>query len=88
MRQLCVHGFSWTLSRGALAEAGDLLDPLERGVIGRERIEGELADLVSGRVKGRRIAEEIILFKSVGSAIEDFAAAQMIVAAAKRPLTN
>lgn len=73
---------------GALAEAGDLLDPLERGVIGRERIEGELADLVSGRVKGRRMADEIILFKSVGSAIEDLAAAQMIVAAAQRPLTN
>lgn len=66
---------------GALAEAGDLLQPLERGLIGRERIEGELADLVSGRTTGRRQADEIILFKSVGTAIEDLAAAKLIVAA-------
>ena len=66
---------------GALAEAGDLLQPLERGLIGRERIEGELSDLVSGRATGRRAADEIILFKSVGSAIEDLAAAKLIVAA-------
>jgi ornithine cyclodeaminase/alanine dehydrogenase-like protein (mu-crystallin family) len=64
---------------GALSEAGDLLDPLRRGVIDRSRIEGELADLVCGRVSGRRDAAEIILFKSVGTAIEDLAAAQLIV---------
>lgn len=68
---------------GALAEAGDLLDPLQRGVISRERIEGELADLVSGRVAGRRDDQEVVLFKSVGSAIEDLAAARMIVAAGR-----
>jgi ornithine cyclodeaminase len=67
----------------ALAEAGDLLQPLERGVIARERIEGELSDLVSGRVTGRQGAQEIILFKSVGTAIEDLAAAKLIVAAAE-----
>lgn len=66
---------------GALAEAGDLLQPLERGLIGRDRIEGELSDLVSGRATGRRAADEIILFKSVGTAIEDLAAAKLIVAA-------
>lgn len=65
---------------GALTEAGDLLDPIGRGVISREQIEGELADLVSGRVTGRRSADEITLFKSVGSAIEDFAAAQLLMA--------
>lgn len=67
---------------GALAEAGDLLDPLGRGVIDRSRIEGELADLVCGRATGRIGGDEIILFKSVGTAIEDLAAAQMIIAAA------
>ena len=66
---------------GALAEAGDLLDPLARGVLSRERIEGELADLVRGRVAGRTAADELTLFKSVGTAIEDLAAAQMILAA-------
>ena len=69
--------------QGALEEAGDVLDPLRRGVITRDRIEGELADLVCGRVRGRTSEEEITLFKSVGAAIEDLAAARMIVAAAQ-----
>lgn len=73
---------------GALAEAGDLLQPLARGLIGRDRIEGELADLVSGRATGRRGADEVILFKSVGTAIEDLAAAKLIVAAAGEPATG
>jgi ornithine cyclodeaminase len=64
---------------GALAEAGDLIDPLARGVIDRKRIEGELADLVSGQVAGRNSDDEITLFKSVGTAIEDLAAAQLVV---------
>ena len=68
---------------GALAEAGDLIQPLERGLIARDRIEGELADLVSGRALGRRGADEIILFKSVGTAIEDLAAAKLIMGAAE-----
>lgn len=69
-------------ARGALAEAGDLLGPLERGVIRREHIEGELADFVSGRVAGRRGNSDIILFKSVGTAIEHLATARLIVATA------
>ena len=64
---------------GALAEAGDLLDPIARGVIGRERVEAELADLVRGRVAGRQTVEEITLFKSVGTALEDLAAAWLLL---------
>jgi alanine dehydrogenase len=67
---------------GAFAEAGDILDPLQRGVISRDSILGELSDLVRGRSQGRTGPEEITLFKSVGTAIEDLSAAQMIVAAA------
>jgi alanine dehydrogenase len=66
---------------GAFAEAGDILDPLGRGVIDKDRILGDLADLVHGRSRGRTHPEEITLFKSVGTAIEDLAAAQLIVAA-------
>lgn len=69
---------------GALAEAGDLLDPLARGIIDRQLIEGELADLVCGRATGRISGEEIISFKSVGTAIEDLAASRLIVAASAR----
>jgi alanine dehydrogenase len=67
---------------GALSEAGDLLIPLSRGVIDRGQIEGELADLARGRIRGRTARDEITVFKSVGTAIEDLAAAKMIVAAA------
>ena len=67
---------------GALSEAGDVIDPLTRAVIDRQRIEGELADLVHGRVLGRRTAEEIILFKSVGAALEDLALSRLLVSLA------
>lgn len=65
---------------GAATEAGDLLDPIARGILHRDRIEGELADLVRGRVAGRTHADELTLFKSVGTALEDLAAAKLIVA--------
>jgi ornithine cyclodeaminase len=60
---------------GAFGEAGDLLQPMAAGVIGREAIVGELADLEHRRVEGRRSADEITYFKSVGASIEDLAAA-------------
>lgn len=67
---------------GALHEGGDVAEPILRGLIDRSRIEGQLEDLVSGRVQGRSTDDEITMFKSVGSAIEDLATARMLVAAA------
>jgi ornithine cyclodeaminase/alanine dehydrogenase-like protein (mu-crystallin family) len=63
---------------GALKEAGDIVDPLKRGVILETDIRGDLFDLCRGRVKGRESGDEITLFKSVGTAIEDFATAMLI----------
>lgn len=63
---------------GALAEAGDLVSPLERGVIARTQIEAELAELIRGEKPGRRSDDEITLFKSVGTALEDLAAAELV----------
>jgi ornithine cyclodeaminase/alanine dehydrogenase-like protein (mu-crystallin family) len=60
---------------GAYAEAGDIVKPLNAGVIGKEAIVGDLFDLARGTVGGRKTAEEITFFKSVGAAIEDLAAA-------------
>ncbi|MGB7601137.1 MAG: hypothetical protein WBM24_12580 [Candidatus Sulfotelmatobacter sp.] len=65
---------------GALAEAGDIVDPLRRGVIRREQIEGDLAGLARGRVRGRSKDDEITLFKSVGCAMQDLVAAKLILA--------
>jgi ornithine cyclodeaminase len=61
----------------ALAEAGDLIDPIARGVLRREDIAGSLFSLCRGETPGRRSDAEITLFKSVGSALEDLAAAAL-----------
>jgi alanine dehydrogenase len=63
---------------GALKEAGDIVDPLRRKVIREQDIQGDLFDLCRGRVKGREAPDEITLFKSVGTAIEDLATAMLI----------
>jgi ornithine cyclodeaminase len=63
---------------GALAEAGDIIEPMERGVIARSDVLGELADLVQGGVTGRTAPHDITLFKSLGTAIEDLAAARLL----------
>ena len=60
---------------GALKEGGDIVQPLDAGIIQRSDIRAELADLVSGRHAGRSNADEITLFKSVGAALEDLAGA-------------
>lgn len=62
---------------GALAEAGDLVQPIARGLLTRDRIRAELADLVADRASGRRDAGAITLFKSVGTALADLAAARL-----------
>ena len=64
-------------TEAALAEAGDLIDPLASGALRREDIAGDLAGLCRGQGLGRRSAEEITLFKSVGSGLEDLAAASL-----------
>jgi ornithine cyclodeaminase len=62
----------------ALAEAGDFLIPKAEGAFGDDHIVGELGDVLLGKVKGRRSPDERTLFKSLGIAIEDLAAAHHI----------
>jgi alanine dehydrogenase len=62
---------------GALAESGELIHGLATGVITAANIRGELSELARGSQRGRRSDKEITLFKSVGSAIEDLAAAEL-----------
>ncbi|MCC6379645.1 MAG: ornithine cyclodeaminase family protein [Burkholderiales bacterium] len=63
---------------GALKEAGDLVQPIERGVFARENVRAELSDLARGDHPGRRSADEVTLFKSVGTALEDLCAARLV----------
>ena len=62
---------------GALAEAGDLVLPMREGAIDATHIAGELGELAAGTVTGRRTANEVTLFKSLGMAVEDVAAAHL-----------
>jgi ornithine cyclodeaminase len=64
----------------ALNEAGEFLVPKRDGLIGDDHIVGEIGELLVDppRIQGRRSAEEITLFKSLGLAIEDLAAARRI----------
>lgn len=67
---------------GVMAEAGDVIIPIEHGVIRESDVVGDLYGLCRGEVSGRSTANEITLFKSVGTAVEDLAAAQLVVARA------
>jgi len=67
-----------------LNEAGDFLVPKREGLIADDHIVGEIGELLLDppRVVGRRSAEEVTVFKSLGLAIEDVAAAHRIYARA------
>lgn len=69
---------------GALAEAGDLLIPIRKGVISHEHIVSDLHELVSGERTVRTSTEDITLFKSVGCALEDLVTAELVYNALSR----
>lgn len=62
----------------ALNEAGDFLIPKKEGALGDDHIVAELGEVLLNRVPGRTSRKEITLFKSLGLAIEDLAAANHI----------
>jgi ornithine cyclodeaminase len=63
---------------GALKEAGDITQPIKKGVLAKSGVRGDLFDLCGGKAKGRTLGGQITLFKSVGTAIEDLAAAMLV----------
>jgi alanine dehydrogenase len=65
------------------AGANDLLWPLRDGLIGADHVSTELGELVLATKAGRTSPTEITLFKSVGIAVEDLAAASLVVTAAR-----
>ena len=72
----------------AMREAGDILIPLNSGVISKAQIVGDLSDLTRRIVDGRNSDEEITLFKSTGSSLADLAAAELVVTNAARMADN
>jgi ornithine cyclodeaminase/alanine dehydrogenase-like protein (mu-crystallin family) len=61
-----------------LAEAGDLLIPIEKRIIDKVDIYGEIGEIVNGKKPGRESADEITMFESVGVAVQDAVAASQI----------
>jgi ornithine cyclodeaminase len=68
----------------ALNESGDILLAMADGAIGPDHIVGELGQVLTGAVAGRTDLEQVTLFKSLGLAVEDVAAARAVYEAAQR----
>lgn len=62
---------------GALNEAGDIVGPVREGAIDEAHIAGELGALAAGSIEGRTTDREVTIFKSLGMAVEDMAAAHL-----------
>ena len=69
---------------GAINESGDLIQPIKKGTIKVEKINGELGEVINGKIKGRESDEEMTFFKTTGSAVLDLVAAQKIYELAKK----
>lgn len=68
---------------GALKEPGDLVTPIAAGQFKAEDVRGDLFDLCRTDTMARKSDTEITLFKSVGLALEDLAAAELVVESQK-----
>ena len=68
---------------GAVNESGDLITPISKGLIKKEKINGELGEVINGKIKGRENDNEMTFFKTTGSAVLDLVAAQKIYEIAK-----
>jgi alanine dehydrogenase len=65
------------------AGSNDLIEPMRNGIIGEDHIHAELGELILGTRSGRTSPEQISLYKSVGVAVQDAAAAALVLAAAR-----
>ena len=63
----------------ALEETGDLIIPIDKGLITEGHIIGEIGEVAAGTRPARRSENEITLFKSVGVAVQDLAAAAVVL---------
>ncbi|MDP6770804.1 MAG: hypothetical protein QF704_08930, partial [Anaerolineales bacterium] len=70
--------------QSVLAEAGDLIIPIEANIVNEEHIHAELGEIISNKLLGRTDKDQITYFKSCGVAVQDVAASQTAVQEAKR----
>ena len=67
-----------------LEEAGDIVIPIKDGLISEDHIYAEIGEIAAGVKTGRQNDDEITLFKSVGIAVQDVAAAASVLENARR----
>jgi alanine dehydrogenase len=79
---VCVESRSAVLAPPP-AGSNDLIEPIRSGVVGEDHVHAELGELILGMRPGRTSPEQITLYKSVGVAAQDAAAAALVLAAAR-----
>jgi ornithine cyclodeaminase/alanine dehydrogenase-like protein (mu-crystallin family) len=62
----------------AWREAGDILIPIEEGVIDRSHVVGEIGSLILGKIAGRTTGADITVYKSLGVVAQDLVAAHVV----------
>lgn len=72
------------LRRSAFAEAGELRHAMDAGLVGKEHVLGEIGEVLDGTVAGRTSDADMTLYKSVGIAAQDLAAAHVILERARK----
>ena len=63
----------------AVVEAGDIVININNGLFDQSHIVGEIGELVLGRIEGRKSSKDITVFKSLGMAVEDVVAADLVL---------
>ena len=67
-----------------LAEAGDIIQPIEAELLAADHIHAELGEVIAGDLAGRTSEDQVTVFKSVGTALQDLAVTGHILEAARR----
>jgi len=67
-----------------LEEAGDIVGPIRDGAVDESVMSAEIGEILLGQADGRRDADEITFFKSVGNAVQDLAVAARVLEVAER----
>lgn len=67
-------------NESCMSRAGDIVIPLGSGILGPDRVRGEIGAVIAGRATGRRSDDEITIFKSLGNAAQDLILARRLIA--------
>ncbi|HLK26413.1 MAG TPA: ornithine cyclodeaminase family protein [Caulobacteraceae bacterium] len=68
---------------GVLAQGAEFLNAKEKGLIGDEHVAGEIGQVLDGTIPGRQSDEQITVYKSLGHVVQDLAAAEALLEAAR-----